>query len=472
MLGEPDEEALYRQEGLIDFRLGEPQNLAERASHGTAVLDAAAGEPFEGKGKVVLMAVGLPSPIVHDTSGTFLDYFVILGIERILKRVDWLRRKAETKAGTTIEYHVVINFSFELTAGPKDGTSPLARRIEKAIENWKGKGTLDFTIPAGNHRQSRVHAHLESRTSESARLTWHLQPDDRTPSFVEVWMPPYPSRPAIPSVLCEVVPPGYDPAELPAPQFEHHTDLLDDGGRLLARAYYSWHPTIPAHQTGPGRERIVVVAPPTAADSSAPGVIYGPAGDWRLRLHDVAGLERVSADLYVQRDDTLFGGRQRGRQSYFVDDAYQDYDAAGRPMLSDHVESGVTRQGTLNAYALNRQAQLVGAAEREAFHEMQYSGAGPTPAQAGPDYLAVVDESPVHWGTIVAGTFSGSKVLMTGTSLAAPRVARALTQEMRTTDAAASGSAPARTGPLPKPERLSEPARTGRTRGEEVLKLT
>jgi hypothetical protein len=439
-----DEEALYRAAGLTAFGNGEIQSGAYRASHGTAVLDKAAGcDPADPdtaafRDAVTLMAVSLPSRITHDTSGTFLDLFVVLAIERILQRVEALRRKASAAAGQGVDYPVVINLSYALTAGPKDGRGMVDRYIDsvRAARLDNGRPPLEFFVPAGNHRLSRTHAVLCADGRPSEPLTWRILPDDRTPSFVEIW---FDRDEAQGPARCRVAPPGAAAPLPPAIGFGCYADLARDG-RPVARCYHSHHPPHPAFGARRGRQRIVVATHPTLPDR--PGGTTSPPGDWTLALHPAAG-ETLRADLCVQRDDTPFGYRNRGRQSYFDDPRYEDFDATGRLIAGDDGASPITRSGTMNAYTCGWQAYVIGAACRlggwpppgsggiwRGAAEALYSGKGPTPRRLDADQLRPSDETRVHRGVRTAGTYSGSTVVMSGTSLAAPAAARAFAESL------------------------------------------
>lgn len=85
---EVHEEALYRRIGLVDPTRPEAMSAAMSASHGTAVLDRAAGcSPDDPDAEhVPIIGVNLPEEITQDTSGAILELFLILGISRILQR--------------------------------------------------------------------------------------------------------------------------------------------------------------------------------------------------------------------------------------------------------------------------------------------------------------------------------------------------------------------------------------------------
>jgi hypothetical protein len=409
--GEVDEESLYREAGLIDMVAPEYQSAAQFVSHGTAVLDTAAGyAPGDPAAEhVTIIGIGLPIPIIQDTSGSFLDRFVMLGIDRILLRVEALQRAHPDKA----PYPVIINTSFALTAGPKDGSMPIDRYMRRCR---KDRPNLVFTLPAGNDRQSRVRARL----AQGQRLTWRTLPDDRTASFLEIWMKPRHAKepPTVPQVTCALAPPGAEKPVLPstAPAIGGYVNFGADDSPM-ARAYYEWHSLRDPAKPGLGRERIVVALPPTVADY--PGQHYGPPGDWHIELTGPG-----KADLFIQRDDTLFGGAARGRQSYFVDGSYSDYEDNGRPIEKDKGSGRVTRLGTISSFALSDQAVVVGATDGTG-RPAPYSGLGqPRSGIREPDEYQVADDSRVHEGILAAGTFSGSTVAISGTSVAAPKACR------------------------------------------------
>ena len=146
-----------------------------------------------------------------------------------------------------------------------------------------------------------------------------------------------------PTIHCALRPPGVT-GQLPVPGIVAFGDSADFivNGRKYAEAHYTWYPNNPANPGGPGRQRIVVSVNPTTADW--PGQPIAPSGDWGVEIIGAT----VPVDIRVQRDDSLAGYRQRGRQSYLVDSTYADYDAAGRPFLLDNVAGLVTRTGTVN----------------------------------------------------------------------------------------------------------------------------
>jgi hypothetical protein len=438
-----DEPGLYRHIGYIDFSQSSVQTAASAASHGTSVADRAGGDGGGGAAgphltdvdEITLMGVSLPSQIIGDTAGTFIELFIILAIERILQRVRWL----EAQAG--LNYSLVVNLSFALTAGAQHGRGLLDTYLRVAVANYHAhlpaaqRLQLVFVGPAGNHRQARTHARVAPVQGAHPPLFWHLLPDDRTLSFIEVWSDPHPHVPA-PTIHCALRPPGVT-GQLPVPGIVAFGDSADFivNGRKYAEAHYTWYPNNPANPGGPGHQRIVVSVNPTTADW--PGQPIAPSGDWGVEIIGAT----VPVDIRVQRDDSLAGYRQRGRQSYLVDSTYADYDAAGRPFLLNHVAGLVTRTGTVNQLftarlpnihvisAHARLGQWRGAPATRGVEEMAYSGEG-APARASIGVREIADATLVHRGIVTAGTLGGSAAIVSGTSIAAPWATREIALQL------------------------------------------
>lgn len=141
------------------------------------------------------------------------------------------------------------------------------------------------------------------------------------------------------------------------------------------------------------------------------------------------------------RDDTIPGFSDNGRQSYILDPDQDQRDHRGMPTAEDPQDAsdGLRRAGTLNALTTCGEPNVitVGAAtERLGTTKTEYTASlySATPLPEGSplnlnervDRSAVADRSPVLRGVLAAGTLSGSRVAMGGTSAAAPQVVRSL----------------------------------------------
>jgi hypothetical protein len=87
--------------------------------------------------------------------------------------------------------------------------------------------------------------------------------------------------------------------------------------------------------------------------------------------------------------------------------------------------SHVKRAGLINAIATGNQTIIAGGYLRKELRFARYSAGGtPDPAFRRPDAALVSEDSKVHAGVLAAGSRSGSRVAISGTSVAAPQLAR------------------------------------------------
>jgi hypothetical protein len=153
--------------------------------------------------------------------------------------------------------------------------------------------------------------------------------------------------------------------------------------------------------------------------------------------------EPVRVTARVQRDDTPPGYRTLGRQSWLDHPLGWDWDEEARGYLAprparDAPGCPVTREGTSVAYAgaENPAILFVGAVrpvigDPDAVRAAGYSSEGvghlARPGESpGPTLVALGDDGVTLPGRRAAGVVSGSVARMSGTSMAAPQVARAL----------------------------------------------
>ncbi|MDX8355786.1 hypothetical protein [Cognatiyoonia sp. IB215182] len=419
-----DEEALYREVGLIDMTGGSPQSAARRQSHGMGVMDMliADRDPATARrqrrhraGRVHVLWVSLPPRVTHDTSGTFIPFFVLLALHELFKRIAEL-----VDRDSSLAVPVVINMSYGLTAGPKDGTGLLGRYVEEQLALWdaaRAHAQISFFVPVGNTRLTQSRARVEAGTTSP--LYWHLAPDDPTPSFAEVWGPRRDARPDRPSLGLGVLPPGVaEMLRAPVPEiFDSFADLSDDSSNVAMRCYWRWVPASLKAPDGPGRECMVLAAQPTRP--GGPNDVFIRPGRWQIEVASDAGLP---LDFYVQRDDSLPGYPRRGRQSWLEDNQYVRRDPAGRLLIQDPTQPGpVRREGTFNAIAAGPLVRFV--------EGLRLGPSGPGAVAAfsalGPGHFAELAEGTPAWPWLtVAGARSGSRAQVRGTSFAAPQAAR------------------------------------------------
>ncbi len=405
--GRLDEDALYQHLQLWE--------LSKPVSHGTHVMSMACGrgnplQPVDDTAsRCDLIAVQFDLANVRDTSGGAMNVSVLDALMYILARC-------------TPEAQLVVNISWGTLAGPHDGSSILEAAMDQLIALCEGR--LHVTVPAGNAYQSRTHANDTLAAGASLPLHWRVQPDDRTQSFLELWIP-YGAQ----GLTISVTPPGHTQ---PLPPLCMGQSGLWKGAHGLP-ACSLIYPSQSA--LGEGSTCALLALAPTFSRHSKSAT--APFGSWTVTLTNT-GTEPVVFDAYVERDDVALGQNTGARQSYFED---EHYDSSGNiDSFVDH-ESNPTpirRSGTFNSLSTGKKTVSVGGIRRHASpgaHFALYSPRKPDPDASRPqrpgikkvpDTLAVSDDNPALWGVLGAGSLSGSVVRLAGTSSAAPLEARRL----------------------------------------------
>ncbi len=456
--GAVDENEVYRRTGLVDFTHAGQQAAAKRIAHGTHVMDLAAGEDADSKCENrPIVCVQLPAAVTADTSGGDLHTYALDAIEYILLRADEIAAKRGIE-----RVPVVINFSYGMVGGPHDGTSELEMAVDALVE-WRRtvrNAPTAVVLPSGNSYLSRCHAKIEfDRPGDEVVLPWRLPPDDWTSSFVEIWMPYRKPEPGngdrvevtIETPGGEIFTPGV--GEDPSKVYEWRA-----GTHVICSVRYIYVPA----DTERGMF-LISVAPTFSLD---PAVTTAPAGTWKVRIKNLAMPKGAPIQVWVLRDDTLFGHPRRGRQSYFDAACYQRFDHMGREQQKDQPGCPVQRASLQNAIGTGDKPAVISAFLRKEMAPAKYSAGGPiTPPRgaaqahrAGPDAMAVGDDSDVLYGVLAAGSRSGSVVAMNGTSVAAPQITRLVAGLMAAGKASDRWAVQAvadrqEKGPPPRPDR-------------------
>lgn len=343
---------------------------------------------------VPLAMVMLPDLTVSDTSGGALGVNVL----------DALRFLCDHTDPST---HLVVNLSFGTMAGPHDGSSPLEAAISDLIDKRGGK--LTVVLPAGNSFESQCHAAFPLAPGASHALTWRILPDDRTCSFLELWLPSGAQG------CVEIKPPGNLP---PRSLSLDQSVEWKTGPYVFAGAWYASSPA-----NGDGKQMVLIAVAPTKAHEAQ----TAPHGDWTVTLTNKGGeLSRVHA--WIERDNASFGRRVIGRQSYLVDDSSARFID---PMLrSSARDSGVMGLGSLNGIGCASNVTVVGGFEFRSGKTAKYSSAGHPPDVRCPDGMAACEESRILQGLPGAGNTNLGVVRIRGTSVAAPVVTRWFVNEV------------------------------------------
>lgn len=435
-----DEERVYRQDGILNYAEPGHKSLGLSATHGAAVLDAVGGSsPGDPFGEFPIISVQLPTDLVRDASLTVLDPYIFLGCYYILWRSLFVADELGTAA-----LPVVINVSYGDIAGPHDGTSLIEIAMDVLIVLWSAAlAPARIVLPAGNSNLSRTHARFRfDATGPDSRLSlpWRVQPDDKTPSYMQIWLPhlKVPTN----SVRLRVIPPGERDPDDATDWLEAQTGppvQYPPVGDPWCEAYFTWLPFPTA------RGVFEIFLQPTARyDFNADGLVplLAPAGLWTVELENNSLPFDLDVNGWIQRDDTPFSYPRLGRQSYFDDPCHQRFDAQGRYIEEDsHPQQPpcmIERQGLINAMATGRHTIVVGGYRRRMTWPARYSAAGPITIPAGlsvahrdgPDAMKVSDDSTAHSGVLAAGSRSGSVVAVNGTSIAAAQVSRWIAEEL------------------------------------------
>jgi hypothetical protein len=396
-----DDARVYESFGLTRLR--------RSWTHGSAVLGLAAlGAGHTATQAPSFIGVQLPRRTSDDTSGLSLAVHVLDALHFVLDQADAAAARAGQSPGA-----VVANLSFGRFAGAHDGSGMLCSAIDALLEGRNNAG-LPFAVvlPAGNGQLMRGRARSEIPSCETRALTWRIQPDDRTPSFVELW--PTRKDPLTVSGLSVSLrsPAGVDCGPVGSDQ---QAVMCDGAGRPIATVIH-----LSRSAAGDGAMILVAVSPTFTFEPAR--IPTAPAGSWTITLHN-CGAQQVDVDAWIQRDDRFAGAALGGRQSRFEDRDYARFDPLGRPQDEDPkcVTASVRRSETLNPIATGRYPVVVGARTHAPVHASRYSAAS---VGKPPQVNAVADLSAAHPGIRTLGTRGGPLVRASGTSLAAPQVAR------------------------------------------------
>lgn len=423
-----DEDALIR---LLDTDFSQPglRPMAFRSTHGTHVLDLAAGaEPDDSWGNAhPIIAVNLPPEVARETSGSLLGLFFLQAFAYVLARA---RRVMESQ-NTALP--VMVNFSFGLSGGPRGGQHFVERAIDALIShhdeilqgNYSATAPVEIILPAGNRNLARGHVGVSD--AKELNATWQVQPADATSNFMEIRIETEPGVPP-PVIDLALTPPGDVPALQTRFKPGGPAQWLQDDDATIGRASMQFG------DVDPGRENSHVHVLSLALAETEPTAPYlSPAspGPWKLRVGAYnAAPKRI--DAWILRDDTPPGFRDPGRQSYFVDSDYQERGVQGALLHTDPKgkDHGILRAGTLNAIATGKTHRIVGGHiggvldSSNAYRPAPYSG-NPLPGTSEriTDW-GECERSNVLTGVLAAGTRSGTRVAINGTSVAAPQVLR------------------------------------------------
>lgn len=427
-----DEDAFYREVGLIDFKRAGFKPASMRISHGTHIMGLAAGyHPQHAPANRPIVCVQLPTDLVMDVSGANIIGHLGHAISFIIR----IARRFRYASAPDQRPPLVVNFSFGNYAGPHDSTGRIARALDHwftpaaATSKCEHPQMCRLLLPAGNGNLARCHAAIRFRNGfTQATLDWRVQPGDRSASYVQLWMPWREAGSDTDIVSVTVEPPNGPESDPVGCAFweTRNLEVSTVGGKVTVG-------TVSFTKRGMPTDRGVIdicIFPTQSHDSNH---VLAPSGVWKIRVTAQNIRAHETVQCWIARDETLPGFPVFGRQSYFDNECYVRFDNEGAPLPVDpsNDECIVRRAGTLSGFASTRYPAVLAGYVRSDLSLAGYSAAGPitpvrdtvVPVRDGPDAAAPSDDSPVLYGVISAGSRCGSMVAMSGTSVASPQAA-------------------------------------------------
>jgi hypothetical protein len=180
---------------------------------------------------------------------------------------------------------------------------------------------------------------------------------------------------------------------------------------------------------GGGRRRAVLTLAPTDVDALDTPAPAAPSGLWQVTASaTLAPGARI--DAWLRREELPFGYPARGGPSYLDDPANGRFTPAGDWAEDDAPASVVRRYGSLSGGATGAGALVIGAHREGDRRAALYSGAARSDMAARPHATAPADASRALPGALASGNRSGARLSLSGTSAAAPMIARLLAEEI------------------------------------------
>ena len=319
---------------------------------------------------------------------------------------------------------VVVNISDGSSRGSHDGELIIELAMASLVAEQASRNRqVALVLPAGNSRDEERHAQFDRLPANEWRsVRLRLPPGCEAPSQLIIRVPA-----AVADAEVRVVPPGEDPDRQGIVRWGEAKAWPDSRRPACAVIF-------PASGIMATTEALVTWAP---TERFADGVVRAPAGDWQIAVRSRSGSDEA-VHFYITRNQTNADALPRGRQAFFVDDGVYGRDRHLRAPKDDPdpPQSPIRRRGSLNSLATGACGQgmvVVGSAFLRERTRTGYSSEGPAaggqPPRRGPDTLAPTDISCALRGIVTAGTLMGQTVRVSGTSFAAPQVARALAND-------------------------------------------
>jgi hypothetical protein len=288
------------------------------------------------------------------------------------------------------------------------------------VEKYDGKGKLklDIVLAAGNSYLLQDHITFCRSSSQPDHIEWiwRLPPDNTSVCFAEVWMK---TAYAAAVEVTLIAPSGiqYKPTAPPLPVPSPLPPPPPAGV------------DVPIQWGSEDTMWRLHVEPTVATDE-----VVAEHGDWTIQIAKIPENARLHG--YVARTDPNMNMRTGAKRSYFVDGNWERTRSAEDKCTYtngqfNNAGSLIDRHGTLNGIATAKDdgVHVAGGFIISNRRKSRYSSAGPArpgplTRRYGPDFLLPCDESYALGGIRAGGNRSGAVFRLTGTSAAAPQLAR------------------------------------------------
>lgn len=267
--------------------------------HGTAIAALVA----EAQG-TDLIGFELPKSLLLDWGGDRMTLMMWMMLYQAISQLSLPEPKGR----------ILLPYGF--TGGPHDGHHPAARSISVMLSKYCD---VELIVPAGNHRQDRLHAKL---TADRPKVIWATVPDDASHNTLELCVAKAPAK------FTLRIGSGGPEITLTLEHGDYCELMLDK--RLIGRVH--------ARKAGPG------LAVRVAAEPGMPSHPY-----WEIEI-----ARKQPASLWILRDDPeLALNHRNAEQSRFIDSDYIEQGPDGHPAMSDG-ESVIKRAGTASVLTTAR----------------------------------------------------------------------------------------------------------------------
>lgn len=419
-------------------------------SHGTAVLGLAAGWPLaqahpdeapDAAADADIVFVQLPQDAVNDQSGGWVTSYVLDGIEYILARARG--RPA------------VINISVGSYAGSHDGQS----LMERALTHVARHPGVKLVMAAGNGAGRKGHAVAELKPGQQATLHWAVPGDDPTQSFLELWyqLPDDRQGPHFELSHGGIIPLECNTA-LAAP-IHRRSGVQQPAGAWVH---------VPQAQPGTSAGRLFLALAPTAErEAQAAGLAAAPAGLWSIKVVNRSS-NPLRIHAYIERDEvgqSPLGGRPDSVLHAANESPWKVRE--GGTLTAQSTATGVLAVGALvraGGVGAGRPVDLAAYSSRGGDRlgqrqDVDVLAPGDERIEGLDRGLVVLSHDP-QAGARDAPSGSRSPLRLSGTSLAAPWMARQEFNALAATSPSASppGTKPKAAG-LPAPRAASSKPR-------------